>query len=65
MPEVEFAPHKRKKLGRKSLDPVLEREIEHHELPEDERFCAHDGAPVVEMRTEISEQIDAIPGSCG
>jgi transposase len=51
----------RKKRGRKPLDPALPREIVRHELPESERICAHDGAALVEIGVEISEQFDIIP----
>jgi transposase len=58
---VEVAGHHRKKRGRKPLDPHLPREIVRHELPEAERICAHDGAVLVEIGTEISEQLDIVP----
>ena len=61
-PEVlEVAAHSRKKRGRKPLDPHLPREIVRHELPEAERVCAHDGARLVEIGAEISEQLDIVP----
>jgi transposase len=55
------AGHQRKKRGRKPLDPALPREIVRHELPEDQRVCAHDGHALVEIGAEISEQMDVIP----
>lgn len=55
------AGHQRKKRGRKPLDAALPREIVRHELPEAERVCAHDGSALVEIGTEVSEQIDVIP----
>ena len=58
---IEIAGHTRKKRGRKPLDPHLPREIVRHELPEAERVCAHDGAPLVEIGAEISEQLDIVP----
>jgi transposase len=62
LPEVlEVAAHSRKKRGRKPLDPHLPREIVRHELPEAERICAHDGAQLVEIGAEISEQLDIVP----
>ncbi|AEF99581.1 IS66 family transposase [Methylomonas methanica] len=62
LPEaVEVAGHSRKKRGRKPLDPLLPREIVRHELPEAERVCAHDGHTLVEIGTEISEQLDIVP----
>jgi transposase len=60
-PGTNVAGHSRKKRGRKPLDPGLPREIERHELPESERFCAHDGHALVEIGVETSEQIDIIP----
>ena len=58
---IDVAGHTRKKRGRKPLDPSLPREIIRHELPESERICPHDGTALVEMGTEISEQLDIIP----
>ncbi len=58
---IEVAAHSRKKRGRKPLDPHLPREIVRHELPEAERICAHDGAQLVEIGAEISEQLDIVP----
>ncbi|MGH7471940.1 MAG: IS66 family transposase [Longimicrobiales bacterium] len=61
-PGTKVAAHARKKRGhRKPLDPNLPREAVRHELPEAERFCAHDGHALVEIGVEISEQIDVIP----
>lgn len=59
--EIEVAGHVRKKRGRKPLDPALPREIVRHELPELERVCTHDGAALVEIGVEISEQLDIVP----
>ena len=59
--EVDVPAHKRKKRGRKPLDPNLPRTIVRHELPESERICAHDGVALVEIGVEISEQLDIIP----
>lgn len=58
---VEVAAHQRQKRGRKPLDPALPRDIVRHELPEADRICAHDGATLVEIGVEISEQLDIIP----
>ncbi len=60
-PGIEVAGHTRKKRGRKPLDPALPREVVRHELPESERTCPHDGAALVEIGAEISEQLDIIP----
>lgn len=61
VPETKVAAHTRKKRGRKPLDPNLPRETVRHELPESERFCAHDGHALVEIGIETSEQLDVIP----
>lgn len=58
---VDVAGHQRKKRGRKPLDPALPREVIRHELPESERRCPHDGAALVEIGVETSEQLDIIP----
>ena len=41
--KLEVPAHKRKKRGRKPLDPALPREVVRYELPENERLCPHDG----------------------
>ena len=58
---AEVAGHKRAKRGRKPLDPALPRHIVRHELSDAERVCAHDGATLVEIGVEASEQLDIIP----
>ena len=58
---TEVAGHKRAKRGRKPLDPALPRHIVRHELSDAERVCAHDGATLVEIGVEASEQLDIIP----
>lgn len=60
-PATQVAGHTRGKRGRKPLDPNLPREILPHELPEPDRFCAHDGHALVEIGVETSEQLDVIP----
>ncbi|WP_144021073.1 IS66 family transposase, partial [Caballeronia sordidicola] len=60
-PEIEVAAHKRKKGGRKPLDPALPREVIRYELPEDQLVCPHDGSELVEIGVEVSEQLDIIP----
>lgn len=59
--KVDVPAHKRAKRGRRALDPALPREVLRHELPEGERTCAHDGAVLVEIGVEVSEQLDLIP----
>ena len=58
---IDVAGHRRQKRGRKPLDPALPREVIRHELPEAERICPHDGAALVEIGVETSEQLDIIP----
>ena len=58
---TEVAGHKRAKRGRKPLDPALPRHIVRHELSDAERVCAHDGATLVEIGVQASEQLDIIP----
>ena len=58
---IEVAAHTRQKRGRKPLDPALPREIVRHELPETQRVCPHDGAALVEIGVQISEQLDIVP----
>jgi len=58
---TDVAGHKRAKRGRKPLDPALPRHIVRHELSGTDRICAHDGATLVEIGVEASEQLDIIP----
>lgn len=59
---IEIAAHQRKKkAGRRPLDPALPREVIRHELPEDQRVCPHDGAALREIGVEASEQLDIVP----
>jgi transposase len=60
-PEIEVPAHKRKKRGRKPLDPALPRVEVRHELPESERVCPHDGQALIEIGVEVSEQLDIVP----
>ncbi|WP_429349635.1 IS66 family transposase [Paraburkholderia sp. Clong3] len=60
-PDTEVAAHKRKKRGRKPLDPALPRVVVRYETPEAERFCAQDGTELFEIGVEVSEQLDIIP----
>jgi len=53
--------HKRKKRGRKKLPDNLPRVKVVHDLPEDDRFCPHDGAALIEIGEVTSEQLDIIP----
>lgn len=59
--QSDVAGHKRAKRGRKPLDPTLPRHVVRHELSDTDRVCAHDGATLVEIGVEASEQLDIIP----
>lgn len=59
--EADVAAHRRRKRGRRPLNPALPREVVRHELPEAERLCPHDGAVLVEIGVEASEQLDIVP----
>ncbi|MGB8417658.1 IS66 family transposase [Paraburkholderia sp.] len=59
--EIEVAGHKRKKGGRKPLDPALPREVVRYELAQDQLACPVDGSVLVEIGVEVSEQLDIIP----
>ncbi|MBF0400578.1 MAG: IS66 family transposase, partial [Magnetococcales bacterium] len=52
---------RKKKLGRKPLPASLPRVDVVHDLPESERVCDLDGAALVEIGREFSEQLDIIP----
>ena len=60
---VTLTAHPHKKRGRKPLPDNLPRIDVLHELPEAERYCDHDGAPLVAMGTVISEQLDIVPAT--
>jgi len=57
--------HQRVLCGRKPLDAALPREVVRHELPEAERVCPHDGAALVEIGVQASEQLDIVPQQVG
>jgi transposase len=58
--DIEVAAHKRKKRGRKPLDPALPRVVIRYEIPEAERFCAQDSTELIEIGVEVSEQLDIV-----
>jgi transposase len=58
---VSVPAHRRARPGRKPLPEGLPRIEVVHELPAEERICAHDGEGLVEIGEEISEQLDIIP----
>ena len=51
---IDVPAHKRKKRGRKPLDPALPRHVVRHELPQAECMCPHDGATLQEIGVEPS-----------
>ena len=53
--------HTRNKRGRKPLPDNLPRIEVVHELPENDRYCPHDGRLLAEIDAVISEQLDIIP----
>lgn len=53
--------HQRLRPGRKPLPPHLPRVEVVHDLNAEEKICAHDGEPLVEIGAEVSEQLDIIP----
>ena len=53
---VSVPAHQRIRPGRKPLPEALPRIDVIHELPAEERICAHDGEGLVEIGEEISEQ---------
>ena len=59
--KIDVPAHQRAKRGRKPLDPALPREVRRHELPVGERVCPHDGAALLEIGVETSEQLDIVP----
>ena len=57
---TEVKSHKRKKCGRKPLDPNLPREEETIDIPESEKICAC-GAQLTKIGEETSEKLHIIP----
>ena len=60
-PTVTVPAHTRKKGGRKPLPATLPRIDVIHDLPEEEKVCAHDGERLVSIGEVVSEQLDIIP----
>jgi transposase len=60
-PEVTVASDTKKKPGRKPLPEQLPRVEVIHDLPEDEKVCAHDGHPLHKIGEDVSEQLDIVP----
>lgn len=60
-PQVQVPAHTRRKRGRRKLPADLPRVEVIHDLPEDQKFCPHDGQPLQCIGEEVSEQLDYIP----
>jgi transposase len=58
---VPVTAHRKRKPGRKPLDPKLPREVVRVELPIEQRVCAHDGTALIEIGVEASEQLEVVP----
>ena len=58
-----IARHTRRKSGRRPLPEALPRLEVIHDLPEAERYCDQDGAPLTAIGEVISEQLDIIPAT--
>ena len=58
---VQVPAHTRKKGGRRPLPESLPCIEVLHDLPEEEKVCAHDGTRLVEIGREQSEQLEIIP----
>ncbi|MFA9462576.1 IS66 family transposase [Thiohalorhabdus methylotrophus] len=58
---VEVPGHTRTKRGRKPLPDNLPREEIVHDLPDEDKVCAEDGAALERIGEEVAEQLDVIP----
>jgi transposase len=58
---VTIPAHERGKAGRKKLSAALPRVEVVHDLPEDQKRCAADGAALKRIGEEVSEQLDFKP----
>jgi transposase len=54
-------PARKRRPGRRPLPEWMERIEILHDLPESEKVCPHDGATLVEMGRESSEQLELVP----
>lgn len=59
--EVRIPAHTRRKGGRRPLPESLPVVELLHDLPEEQKVCAHDGSALVEIGRESSEQLEIIP----
>ena len=62
-PPVAVAAHPRTPRGRRALPAWMPREEILHDLPAAEKVCPHDGAALVEIARETSEQLEFIPAT--
>lgn len=60
---IEVPSHTRARGGRRRLPAWMPREEILHDLPEDQKICAHDGKALVEIGRETSEQVEFIPAT--
>jgi transposase len=60
---IKVPSHTRAKGGRRRLPAWMPREEILHDLPEEEKICAHDGEALVEIGRETSEQVEFIPAT--
>ena len=58
--DIIVSTHKRKKVGRKPLDPSIPREDVIHDIPEDEKTCGC-GAALSKIDEVVSEELEIIP----
>ena len=61
--EVRVPAHTRQRGGRRPLPEALPRIEILHDLPEAEKVCPADGHALVEIRREVSEQLEVIPAT--
>lgn len=60
---IEVPSHTRAKGGRRRLPAWMPRVEILHDLPDEEKICAHDGHALVEIGRETSEQVEFIPAT--
>jgi transposase len=60
---VTIGAHQRKKTSTKKIPAGLPRVEIPHDIPEDEKFCPHDGTALVRIGEETSEQFHFIPAT--
>lgn len=61
--DVDEAAAPRRYRGRPKIPAHFQRVEVHHELPESERTCPHDGTALVEIGCDTSEQFEYIPAT--